>query len=293
MSTVYWVVRVVGLISVAVASFYMVKVRKTNSSQDAAIDGLTGAEFVLVLLTMIFGGVVVVGLIYYHGWKNRFPRKARQILELEGALIVLFVVGVILAMALVTRIAVQSGEKKGQQSFETALSTQQSDVTKQLQSLATGSTTPQTGPGFSIDVPTGWGESPEDEAQWAQNFGQSKVWKTDTALATVLSGEGTAHQELDVVWNQDVSTGSLAKSESLDVGDASNWPDQYTVSHPSFAGASKATLIVPTSINADSYTMKMYVHGKGTIFFIEGTFDHGTDAEVLGMKKVFTSLHLQ
>ncbi|HTR18805.1 MAG TPA: hypothetical protein VMH91_02375 [Candidatus Paceibacterota bacterium] len=80
------------LISVIVAVFYMLRVRRAGAQNSMMPDGLTVGERLLVILTILFGGVIIVGSIYYYGWKKRFPLKARQVLHTEWAFIALILI---------------------------------------------------------------------------------------------------------------------------------------------------------------------------------------------------------
>jgi disulfide bond formation protein DsbB len=71
----------------------MLKVRHAGAQNPTIADGLTAGERILTIFTILFGGVIIPGTIYYYGWKRRFPRKARSVLWTEGILLVLFFVG--------------------------------------------------------------------------------------------------------------------------------------------------------------------------------------------------------
>lgn len=101
------------LASIAITVWYMLKVRRGSG-----LDGLTGSEYLLVIITMLFGGIVVSGSIFYYGWKKVLPRKARAVLWLEGGLLAIMVLAYVLFAFWTWRAAVQASQTKGQQLYD-------------------------------------------------------------------------------------------------------------------------------------------------------------------------------
>src|SRR3989344_4780651 len=83
------------LISIIAALVYMLKVRRAGAQDPAMVDELTIGERILAILTVFFGGVIIVGSIFYYGWKKRFPLKAKSVLHIEWIFLVVYGLGAI------------------------------------------------------------------------------------------------------------------------------------------------------------------------------------------------------
>jgi|GEM_PF-6480649 hypothetical protein len=274
------------LISILIAVVHMYEVRRLGMQDPTAEDRLTALDRTIVIATIFLGGLIFPGLIYYYGWKDQFPAKAASVRKVSWWLLGLYILCIVAFWALTAYLSYHTGL----QDFANLTEQQQQEVQTQNASLASGSFDLYQGDGFSIDVPSGWSEATSSEDQWA-SFGQSKVWET-LYYALGSSGTNQNYQELDVVWNTDISSGQLDQSEATEINSDVNFPNTYSITHPTIAGASQTTMITPSMIGSDDYTIKLYVHGRGNIYFIEGSLTNGTPAEANGLKSVLQSFML-
>ena len=114
------------LLSIIIAAFYMLKVRRAGAQDPMMADGLTVGERVLIILTILFGGVIIGGSIYYYGWKKRFPVKARQTLHIEWVFIALFFIVFLGGGYLYYNyVVVPNAQQQGQALYEQVLQQQQ------------------------------------------------------------------------------------------------------------------------------------------------------------------------
>lgn len=273
------------LLSLVVAIIYMLKVRRAGNQNPAMTDGLTIGERILAIFTIFFGGVIVVGAIFYYGWEKRFPLKARSIRHMVWVFLAIDLLillgGWYWYTNFVLPIQQQIAIDRAQVMLDERKLEQKQELQEQEASLASGSSEIYQGDGFSIKVPSGWREDAlYAQSGWA-SFGEAKVWSTNDG-----------DQSLNVVWNTD-TLNKLTTIEDINKNDALSFPADYVISYPTVLGAKQAILIYPTKVLSDGYTIQLFAHGGGKIYYVNATLEGGTSEQAENFRKLVLSFALQ
>lgn len=276
----------VALVNLIVVIAFMLKIRRAGEQDPMIADGLTSGERVLTIVTIFLGFVIIPASIYYYGWKKRFPLKARSVLHMEWIGIAIGILSVIAFATWYTDVILpihrELAKEKVQITRDQLKQQQALQLQQQQFNLTSGTSEKYQGDGFTIQVPGAWGEDTYSENGWANNgFGQAKVWQTNDT-----------YQELHIVWSDDMANAKLNIIEGMEKNDAVNFPDQTIMNYPTIPGATRASMAYPTKVQSDDYTIKLYAHGNGKVYLVEGSLRYGTDAQASALKQIILSLEL-
>jgi|SRR3989344_1540306 len=280
---IFWAI---GILSVVVSIFFMLKVRRAGAADLAMADGLTGGEWAIVLITMLLGSFLLPGLIYYFGWKKRFPRKARPI-----GIIVLVFVGIVLLFVAVSGYGIYKLfiGSKGLNDVQIPVvapivqtqETQTATNNDKPVSVA-ASATVNTKDGYQIMLPDSWSKTNE-------MFNQSGT----TADITWYAGPGQAGNSISYS-SVTIFAGSANSEQfnaSLDQAHGSDASKSgYTEQTITIPGARKATLVTYTDSGSD--LVSLYVYGQSRNYRVAGETNAGDSyyQALIGIIKTFKSL---
>jgi hypothetical protein len=285
----------------------MLRIRHAGTLDPMMTDSLRFGEGVLVFITMLFGGVVIVGSIYYYGWKSRFPRKSKSILYMEWILIALIIISGAY-FGYTTYLKQQQDLQQvmqgstGQQLLPQNPSQSNPQVSAQVQQAETelgaqmGIQSPGTSTSahsysnlkenYNIRIPVGYFENKTDEES-SQTYSVLS-WVTYLATST-LKVQSDDRTGLNSVTGYDET--SVLQNASTDA--------TASVSHPAISGAVGQTNFVESSSSATAgnetvTSFYLFVHGNGTnIYEVDGFADGVTSEEVAALKQAILSFSLR
>ena len=263
------------LISVIVAVVYMLKIRRAGTQDPAMVDGLTIGERILAIITVFFGGVIIVGSIFYYGWKKRFPQKARSVLHIEW---------VFLAVVLLAALVFGYWQYTQTANVSTTLQKldEQADQVQKAQdsSLESGTSQRYQGAGYAINIPSAWVENKPLDGSGSDYF--VKNWIVPDAT-----------QRVSVSWtNSSNPNSTLWYSEAVILDDAASSPDKFTLTHPLISGASGQTNMV-VGQSGDYVQIDLFVHGVGrNLYKITGSLTRATPAQTNALTQIILSFEM-